>query len=253
MKMQFRHLIAALAFILPTTAVMAAGEGPELEKAPINVRDVESLQRGAQIFTNYCLSCHSAQAMRFNRLQDINLSEEQIKSNLMFTTDKIGDTMHAAMPVKDAKEWFGAAPPDLSVIARSRGADYLYAYLRGFYRDDTRPTGWNNLVFDKVGMPHALWQWQGDQVLETVKGKDGKEEHKLALVKAGSMTKLENGKADTREFDQRMADLTNYLVWMSEPVQTKREQIGYVVLMFLALVMLPLAYLLKKEYWKDVH
>ncbi len=252
MKKHFRHLIAALAFIAPTAAFANTG-GPALDKAPIDIRDVDSLQRGAQIFTNYCLSCHNAQAMRYNRLQDIALSEQQVKDNLMFATDKIGEQMKVAMQPKDGKEWFGATPPDLSVIARARGADYLYTYLRGFYRDESRPTGWNNLAFDKVGMPHVLWEWQGDQRLVTVKNKEGHEEHKLELVKAGSLTKLENGKANTVEFDRRMADLTNYLVYMGEPSQTKRHQIGYVVLLFLTLILLPLAYLLKKEYWKDVH
>ncbi|AQR65576.1 cytochrome c1 [Aquaspirillum sp. LM1] len=252
MKKHFRHLIAALALVLPVAAFGNAG-GPELEKAPINVKDVESLQRGAQIFNNYCLSCHSASYMRYNRLQDIALSEQQIKDNLMFATDKIGETMAISMDKKEAKDWFGAIPPDLTVIARSRGADYLYGYMRGFYRDETRPTGWNNTVFDKVGMPHILWEWQGEQRMELVKGKDGHEEHKLVLVKPGSLTKLENGKADTSEYDKRAADLVNYMVYMGEPTQVKREQLGYVVILFLALVMFPLAYFLKKEYWKDVH
>lgn len=253
MKTKIRHLIAAAAFMLPLGAAVASEGGAALEKAPIDIHDTESLQRGAQMFTNYCLSCHSANAMRYNRLTDIGLTEDQIKENLLPPDAKVGDTMSIAMGKKDAKVWLGAAPPDLSVIARSRGADYLYAYLRGFYRDDTRPTGWNNLVFDKVGMPHVFWQWQGDQVLKTVKGEGGHEEHQLELVKAGTMTKLENGKANTVEFDRRMADLTNYLVYMGEPAQVKRHQIGYVVLMFLGLLLLPLAYFLKKEYWKDIH
>lgn len=253
MNKTIRQLIAAVALLLPVTGALASSEGPALEKAPINVQDTESLQRGAQIFANYCLSCHSASAMRYNRLADIGLSEEQIKSNLMFATDKIGEQMNIAMDKKDAKGWFGATPPDLSLIARSRGADYLYGYLRGFYRDETRPTGWNNLVFDKVGMPHIMWQWQGEQVLETSKGADGKEEHTLKLVKAGTLTKLENGKANTAEFDKRMADLTNFLVYIAEPAQVKRHQIGYVVLMYLFLLLLPFAYFLKKAYWKDIH
>ncbi|XLM20444.1 cytochrome c1, partial [Chromobacterium piscinae] len=149
--------------------------GPKLEKANIDIQDTESLQRGAQIFVNYCLSCHSASMMRYNRLEDIGLSEEQIKANLLPEGAKIGDQMNIAMDKKDAKAWFGAVPPDLSLIARSRGADYLYGYLRGFYRDPTRPTGWNNLVFDKVGMPHVFWEWQGEQVLKTEKDAEGHE------------------------------------------------------------------------------
>lgn len=252
MKSKIRHLIAAMAFVLPVSATMA-NTGLKLDKAPIDIQDTESLQRGAQVFVNYCLSCHSASAMRYNRLMDIGLSEEQIKNDLMLAGDKIGDQMNVAMDKKDAKVWLGAPPPDLSLIARSRGADYLYTYLRGFYRDPTRPTGWNNLVFDKVGMPHILWEWQGDQVLKVGKNAEGEEEKTLQLVKAGTMTKLENGKANTVEFDRRMADLTNFLVYLGEPAQVKRHQIGYVVLMFLGLLLLPLAYFLKKEYWKDVH
>lgn len=253
MKKTIRSLLAAAALALPMASAIAAGPALDLEPAPINIKDTESLQRGAQIFVNNCLSCHSASAMRYNRLQDIGLTEDQIKNNLLLAGDKIGDTMDIAMNKKDGKVWFGATPPDLSVIARSRGADYLYGYLRGFYRDQSRPTGWNNLVFDKVGMPHIMWHWQGEQVLETHKGADGHETKKLVLVKPGSMTKLENGKADTREFDQRMADLTNFMVYMAEPTQVKRHQIGYIVLLFLTALLLPLAYFLKKEYWKDIH
>ncbi len=251
MKNRFRHLIAALALLVPVAGF--ANTAPALEKAPIDIRDVESLQRGAHTFTNYCLSCHSASFMRFNRLQDLSLTEAQIKENLMFTTDKIGDTMNAAMSSKDAAQWFGAAPPDLTIIARSRGADYLYAYMRGFYRDETRPTGWNNTVFDKAGMPHILWEWQGEQRMQVVKDKNGHEEHKLVLTKPGTMTKIVDGKADTADYDRRAADLVNYMVYMAEPVQTKRHQIGAMVILFLSLVLLPLAYFLKKEYWKDVH
>lgn len=252
MKRQWRHLIAACALVLPALS-FASEEGPALEKAPINIQDTESIQRGAQTFVNYCLSCHSAVSMRYNRLQDIDLTEQQIKDNLMFTTDKVGSTMSVAMDKGDAKKWFGANPPDLSVVARSRGADWLYAYLRGFYRDPSRPTGWNNTVFDKVGMPHVLSEWQGEQVLKVTKDKEGHEEKVLELVKPGSMTKIVEGKPVTAEYDQRVADLVNYLVFMAEPAQVKRFQIGYVVLLFLGLVLLPLTYFLKKEYWKDVH
>jgi ubiquinol-cytochrome c reductase cytochrome c1 subunit len=165
----------------------------------------------------------------------------------------VGNNMAVAMEKNDAKKWFGAAPPDLSVIARARGADWLYSYLRGFYRDDTRPTGWNNLVFDNVGMPHVLWEWQGEQVLKIEKDKHGHEEKTLELVKPGTMTKIVEGKAVTAEYDKHVEDLVNYLVFMSEPAQVKRNQIGYVVLLFLTLILLPLAYFLKKEYWKDIH
>jgi len=252
MKRQICHLIAALSLLAPLSA-LAAEAGPAVDKAPIDIQDTESIQRGAQIFTNYCLSCHSANAMRYNRLTDIGLSEKQIKENLMFASDKIGDTMHVAMTTSDAKLWLANNPPDLSVEARARGADWLYTYLRSFYRDDTRPTGWNNVMFDKVAMPHVLAAWQGDQVLQETKGPDGVVAQKLVLVKPGTMTKLENGRARTAEFDQRMADLTNYLVFMGEPAQVKRQEIGYGVLMFLCLLLLPMAYFLKKEFWRDIH
>jgi ubiquinol-cytochrome c reductase cytochrome c1 subunit len=252
MKQSFRHLLAALVLLMPMLAHAEEG-GPVLDKAPINIQDTESLQRGAQIFTNYCLSCHSANAMRYNRLMDIGLSEKDIKDNLMFASDKVGDTMHVAMDAKDAKLWLGSNPPDLSLEARARGADWIYTYLRSFYRDDSRPTGWNNLVFDKVAMPHVLFAWQGDQVLQVGKDADGKETRQLVLVKSGSMTSIDGNKANTAEFDQHMADLTNYLVFMGEPAHVNRLQIGYAVLLFLIVLLLPLAYLLKKEYWRDIH
>lgn len=251
-----KKLINSLLFaLLASTAVgsIAAGGNVHLDKAPIDLRNAESLQRGAQTFVNYCLSCHGAVAMRYNRLQDIGLTEAQIKDNLMFTTDKVGNPMKVAMDAKEAKVWFGATPPDLSLIARSRGADWMYTYLRTFYRDETRPTGWNNLVFDKVGMPHVLWQLQGEQVLETKK-EGGHEVHTLKLVKPGLLTRgTENGGFDNSEFDQRVADLVNYMTYMSEPAQVKREQIGYAVVLFLLFILVPLTYLLKKEYWKDIH
>ncbi|MGL4603589.1 MAG: cytochrome c1 [Iodobacter sp.] len=223
--------------------------GVQLDKAPINLRDTESLQRGAQTFANYCLSCHGAVAMRYNRLQDIGLTEDQIKANLMFPTTKVGDLMKVSMQATDAKAWFGATPPDLSVISRSRGADYLYTYLRSFYRDETRPTGWNNVVFDKVGMPNVLWELQGQQVLEA------HGEHKqLKLVTPGSLIKTdEKGQFDQSEYNHRVADLVNYMVYMGEPAQVKREQIGYGVMLFLLFILIPISYLLKKEYWRDIH
>ena len=166
----------------------ASEEGPALDKAPVNLSDHESLQRGARIFVNYCLNCHSASAMRYSRMQDLGLTEDQIKENLMFAAEKPGETMTVGMNKKEAKLWFGSAPPDLSVIARSRGPDWLYTYLRSFYRDDSRPTGWNNVVFDKVAMPHVLWSLQGEMV--PVKKKEGEHEviDHLELAKPGSVT-----------------------------------------------------------------
>ncbi|MDO4227970.1 MULTISPECIES: cytochrome c1 [Neisseria] len=261
MKQTLKNWFAALLLAAPMSMAVAAGGG-NYEPVEIDLRDQESLQRGAQIFTNYCLSCHSATAMRFNRLQDIGLTEDEIKNNLMFTTDKVGDVMHAAINPADAKKWFGAAPPDLSLIARSRGADYLYAYMRGFYKDPTRPTGWNNTVLPNAAMPHPLWQQQGVQAVELdakgqpvmVKDAHGNLVPKLHWESTGLQTRqLPNGKVITKEYDDYARDLVNFMVYMGEPAQLQRKRTGYIVLIFLMAVMLPLAYFLKKEYWKDVH
>lgn len=235
-----------LLFLLAAAPVLAfaGGASVHLDKAPVNLADQESLQRGARMFVNYCLNCHSASYMRYARLQDIGLSEDQIKDNLLFTAEKPGETMKIGMSKSDAKIWFGAAPPDLSVIARSRGADWLYTYLRGFYRDDSRPTGWNNTVFDKVGMPHVMWSLQGEMA-PRYKKVDGHEViDRLELVKPGSVT--------LAEYDAMVGDLVNYLEWMGEPAQVKRKQLGLIVLAFLAFFFI-VAFYLKKEFWKDIH
>ncbi|HWT28831.1 MAG TPA: cytochrome c1 [Methylophilaceae bacterium] len=236
-----------LLVFLPVMA-FASEETVHLDHAPIDPDNQASLQRGARTFVNYCLSCHSAAYMRYNRLRDIGLSEAQIKDNLLFAGEKVGETMKVAMPRVNAKAWFGAAPPDLSVEARARTADWLYSYLRGFYRDDTRPTGWNNVVFDKVAMPHVLWQLQGQQILKTEELTDADGHvthmHKLVLDKPGLMS--------TAEYDQTIADLVNYLVYMSEPGKPLRMELGLVVLLFLSLLFV-VAFYLKKEFWKDIH
>jgi ubiquinol-cytochrome c reductase cytochrome c1 subunit len=219
----------------------------KLDRAPIDPRDAASIQHGAKIFVNYCLNCHGAASMRYNRLMDLGLTEAQIKDNLMFASDKVGELMRIAAQTADQKAWFGKAPPDLSVIARARGADWLYTYLRGYYIDTGTATGWNNIAFENVGMPHVLWQLQGQQVMqvEELEGPHGKQHlKKLVLETPGMLT--------PSQYDRFTADLVNYLVFMGEPVQTTRRQIGYVVLMVLGVVFV-LAYLLKKEYWKDVH
>jgi ubiquinol-cytochrome c reductase cytochrome c1 subunit len=233
-------------FLLAAVPLLAvASEGNlHLDKAPVNLADQESLQRGARIFVNNCLNCHSAASMRYARMQDIGLTEDQIKDNLMFAAEKPGETMKVAMSKADAKAWFGATPPDLSVIARSRGADWLYTYLRSFYRDETRPTGWNNLVFDKVGMPHVMWNLQGELVPRFKKDGEHEEIEGLELAKPGSVT--------LAEYDAMVGDLVNYLTWMGEPAQLKRKQLGLIVLAFLAIFFV-VAYYLKKEYWKDIH
>lgn len=234
--------ILFLASLLASTMAFANSD-LHLDKAPANQSDKASLQRGAKTFVNYCLSCHSAQAMRYNRLQDIGLAEQEIKDNLILTGAKVGDTMTNSMSKKDALAAFGVAPPDLSVIARSRGADWLYTYLRGFYRDESRPTGWNNTVFDKVGMPHVLYELQGEQVLNVEKHGEH-ETRKLELAKPGKMTPV--------EYDGMVADLVNYLDYMGEPAKTKRMKLGIYVLLFLGIFFV-VAVALKKEYWKDIH
>jgi ubiquinol-cytochrome c reductase cytochrome c1 subunit len=239
-------LILILSLLLP--AAVQANEGAQIDKAPINAANQASLQRGAKVFVNYCLNCHSAASMRYNRLHDIGLTDEQIKANLLFAGEKVGDPMTVAMNKKEAKVWFGATPPDLSVVARSRGADWLYTYLRGFYRDETRPTGWNNVAFDKVGMPHVLWQLQGEQHLNVEESTDASgnkvESHTLVLTKPGKLS--------SAEYDMLVADLVNYLVYMGEPAKMQRQQLGLVVLLFLGIFFL-IARALKKEFWKDIH
>ena len=204
--------------------------------APIDANDNASLQRGARTFVNSCLNCHSANYMRYNRLQDIGLTEAQIKDNLLFAGEKVGDAMRTSMGPKEAKKWFGVAPPDLSVEVRARGADWVYAYMRGFYRDETTPTGWNNTVYDKVAMPHVLYELQGEQVMNH-------ETHKLELVKPGKLS--------PSEYNAFVGDLTNYMAFMAEPAKQQRKHLGLWALLFLG-VLLVLAIKLKKEYWKDI-
>ena len=250
MKKLILSLVAALGI---ATGAQAAGPSMTWDKAPVDVSNQASLQNGAKLFVNYCLSCHSAAFMRFNRLTDIGLSEQEIKDNLLFTTDKVGDTMVSAIDPKQAKAWFGANPPDLTVIARSRagaggaGADYLYTFLRTFYRDDTKATGWNNLAFPSVGMPHALWQLQGERgaVFESHEV-HGQTEHVFK-----GWEQLSPGSMTPQQYDQAVGDLVNYLQWMGEPAQNTRVRIGVWVLLFLAGLTF-LTWRLNAAFWKDV-
>ena len=228
-----RFFIIIFLFISPLSF---SAENIELSKAPVDLTDNQSLQRGAKIFTNYCLNCHSAKYMRYSNLQDIGLSAETIKNDLLFTGNKIGDTMSVNMSMKDSKKWFGASPPDLSVVARSRGANWIYSYMRGFYRDPTRPMGWNNTVYVNSAMPHILWELEGEKILNP---------------KTKKLEKFSSGKLNAKEYDATIADLTNYLVYMSEPDQLKRKKMGYYVIGFL-LLLLFLTIKLKKEYWRDI-
>ena len=199
-----------LAMFTMPLAAWASEAGYRLDRAPIDTRDLLSLQAGARTFVNYCLNCHSAQYMRYNRLTDLGLTESQIRDNLIFTDAKVGDTMKVALTLKDGKAMFGAAPPDLSVIGRSRGADWLYSYLRAFYRDEKSPTGWNNAVFPQVAMAHALWSLQGERGLVVVAGKNhGPAEYQWSRISAGTQnTKrfTEHGRLVRRQVDDAVAD-----------------------------------------------
>ena len=231
----------------------AATDMIPLDKAPNKLNDLSALQNGAKIFVNYCLNCHAAAYMRFNRLKDIGLTDKQIKDNLLFTTDKVGDTMKISMDAKQGKDWFGGNPPDLTVIDRSRsgqggtGADYLYTYLRTYYRDDTKATGWNNLAFPNVGMPHVLWELQGQRrpVYKEVM------QHGHPTPVFAGWQQITPGKMTAVEYDTAVADLVNYMQWMSEPAQTTRVQIGVWVMLFL-LIFMVIAWRLNASYWKDI-
>lgn len=244
-----KQLLAFLMLVAPAVALASSG-GVHLDKANIDPTNQESLQRGAKTFVNYCLGCHSAKYQRYNRLaRDIGLSEDDVMHNLMFTGEKIGDHMDTAMTRGDAKRWFGAPPPDLTLVARVRGVDWLYTYLRSFYRDESRPFGVNNVVFPNVGMPNVLWELQGVQVpvYKTVTNDEGHEHKMLEDVELE-----EAGAQAPPDFDRTVRDLVNFLAYMGEPIKQQRKALGLKVLLFL-LVFFVVAYLLKKEYWKDVH
>ena len=253
--LHLKKWVVGFALILgaSSSVLASSGESVAWDKAPNRSGDLGALQHGVKLFVNYCLNCHSAAFMRYNRLQDIGLTEQQIKENLLFATDKVGETMKAAIDPRQAKEWFGANPPDLTVIARSRaghegtGADYLYTYLRTYYRDETKATGWNNLVFPSVGMPHVLWELQGDRipVYDVVKehGSEVKRFKGWQQLSAGMMTPL--------QYDQAVADLVGYLQWMGEPAQNTRVKVGAGVLAFL-LVLIFVAWRMNAAFWKDV-
>ncbi|TMH27730.1 MAG: cytochrome c1 [Betaproteobacteria bacterium] len=240
---RMKTLLALLAAV-PLAAFGA--EGYRLDRSPHDPRDLVSLQSGARTYMNYCLGCHGLQFMRYEGLKELGLSDAQIRDNLMFTAEKLGEPVKIAFNPKDAKSWFGVAPPDLSVVARSRGPDWLYTYLRTFYRDPKSPTGWNNAVFPNVGMPHALWALQGQRGLEVVANKEGG--HAAVQYKWSEIAK---GTQTAAEYDATVRDLVNFLVYVAEPSGIERRPIGIVVLFVLG-VLFVFAYLLKKEYWKDV-
>jgi ubiquinol-cytochrome c reductase cytochrome c1 subunit len=272
-----RHLLVALALVLMPFAGHAAG-GPavELEDANIDLNNHAAIQRGAKYVVNYCMGCHSTQYVRYKQMTEVGLTEDDIKENLMFADGKkVGDLMTIAMPEKSAANWFGAAAPDLTLTARikSGGADWIYTYLKGFYTDPSRPLGVNNTVFPNVGMPHVLWDLQGiqDPVYRYEAHRDG---HAMASfdTEAGAAAFIaEQGEGDFRiervvdslelvqpgsltpaEYDQVARDIATYLTYISEPVKLDRQRIGVWVMLFLV-VFTVLAYLMKKEWWKDVH
>ncbi len=242
-------LVASLLPFFSITALASSGQGIHLDHAAVDVSNKGSLQRGAKLFVNYCLGCHSANYSRYSQVgEDLDLTTLQVEDNFIFTESKIRDRMSVAMNERDARTWFGTKVPDLSLVARAKGADWVYNYLRSFYLDESRPFGVNNLVLPNAAMPHVLWELQGWQKAVYKEGeKDAGGQpvvDKLEIVEPGKMT--------SKEFDRAMLDLTNFLVYLSEPAQLKRKELGLWVLTFLVLFFI-VAYLLKKEYWKDIH
>lgn len=243
-----KKIIFAVLALLPGLVVAAGGNFP-LDKAQYDLGDKASLQRGAATFMNYCAGCHSTQYQRYNRVAaDLEIPEDLMKANLIFTDAKVGDLMKSAMSEKDAAKWFGAPPPDLTLVARVRGADWIYTYLRAFYVDPTRPFGVNNAVFPSVGMPHVLEPLQGTPRAEfTTHTADGVETQQVVSIKSDG-----NGEMDDEEYDQTVLDLVNFLVYSAEPVQQERERMGFWVLGFIVIFFI-FTVLLKKEFWRDVH
>lgn len=238
-----KKVLYTLLLLLPFA--VSASSGIELQSADIDLADSASLERGAHHYVTYCLGCHSAKHIRYKRIAiDLKLDEAEILKNVAPLGAGIYDQMHSAMNGHDSEKWFGTTPPDLSLIARSRGADWLYSYLKGFYSDPGKPSGVNNTIFKDVAMPNVFWQQQGIQeaVVKTVDGQEV----------ITSLTLVEPGQLSPKEFDNMVNDLVNFLVYVGEPVQLERQQMGKYVLFFIFMFIV-LAYLLKKEYWKDVH
>ena len=254
--MKTKNLIAALVItLMPVMGFAAGGGGVELDHVRIDPHNKAALQRGAKTFVNYCLGCHSADYQRYNRMaKDLGLADDQVLNNMIFTTDeagertKVGSLMFNNMTKEYGKQAFGASPPNLSLTARSRGADWLYTYLRTFYVDPSRPVGVNNKVFAGASMPHVLWELQGLQkpVYEKQTDASGHESEKLVgfeLISEGSQT--------PEEYDRTISDLVNFMAYMADPIKAERHRIGILVMLFL-FVFLGVAYMLKKEYWKDI-
>lgn len=246
MTMRLVHSLAVFLLGLATSTAALAASGGNLQQAGTDLDDRASLQRGAQLYMNYCSGCHSLKYVRYSRMaDDLGLSEDEVMQNLNFTGAKFGETVGVSMPVAPANEWFGKAPPDLSLIARVRGSDWIYTYLKSFYLDESRPLGWNNTVFPNASMPNPLWHLQGLQHAEYGKATAGGERPvtKLTVTQPGTL--------DAQGFDQVARDITAFLEYAGEPASLKRRSIGVWVVLFLAMLTF-LAWLLKKEYWRDV-
>ena len=245
MRTKLLVLLAALA----PAAGFAAGGGAHLDRAGNDVGNRASLQRGAANFVNYCLGCHSAKYVRYNRVAaDLGISEQQLIDNLMFTGERPHDTMRIGINPDQAKRWFGVVPPDLSLIARARGTDYLYTFLRSFYADPAKASGVNNIVLPGTAMPHVLWELQGVQeaVWEGHVDAQGNAQKHFKGFEPGTP-----GKLTAEEYDQFVRDTVNFLDYIGEPAQLQRTRLGFPVLAFIVFFTL-LAWALKKEYWKDV-
>jgi ubiquinol-cytochrome c reductase cytochrome c1 subunit len=258
----FRSLFAAS--ILLAGSVLGAESGAAMESAQIDLTDKASLQRGAGLYMSYCSACHSLGYQRYSRMaEDLGLSQEQVEKNLIYTDAKFGETMNTGMSTENGTAWLGKAPPDLSVVARTKaeGADWVYNYLKSFYVDESRPTGWNNTVFPGASMPHVLWDLQGSpHALTEPKHKNAKGEleacqkgeYQGQCISGFSIPDHKKGSLSAEEYDQVARDISGFLAYVGEPSAAKRESLGVWVVLFLALFTL-LAYLLKSEYWRDIH
>lgn len=248
--------------LLGSPAFAAGGHGAVTDKVHLNMNDKAALQNGAKLFVNYCLSCHSASYARYNRVaEDLDIPVALLKENLMFTTEKTGDLMKTTMPAEDSKRWFGVTPPDLTLVSRVRKPDWLYTYLRAFYQDESSPSGWNNSLFENVAMPHAMYELQGVQrKVKKVEADHGAGAAHAATQGGAEQTVVGDtlfelvhpGKMTPAEFDTAMLDLTAFLAYLAEPAQLQRKKLGVYTLAFL-IILMGLSYLLKKEYWRDVH
>lgn len=246
----FTQVALLLLLLLPMSVTLASSKGMALDDASIQLEDRDAIKRGAKLFVEYCLNCHSAELMRYSRIgQDLEMSDDEVRNQLIVTGTKVGGVMKVAIDKGDATRWFGNAPPDLSVISRARGADWLYTYLRSFYRDESRPWGVNNAVFKDVAMPHVLWELQGLQapVMESFVDDNGTTQTHIVGFK-----NVEAGQLAAQGYDEVVRDLVTFMVYLGEPSKLQRLALGKWVLLFLS-VLLVLVFLLKKEYWKDIH